>query len=173
LAPEQNTLVFVPNRRRDPLGVLIGFIVGPHVRAAVASLLLAGCALWVHQNALIPEGEIKAQAVQAVESRDFSQLQQTATRDLSKPTSPLVLAGLPSKATTWLDGWNAGFGGLLLFGSLFYRGNLMGMFVLIGAAVATVGHQYGIKTVEPFRAEHVALMLGSVFALIGFRVGTR
>ena len=37
----------------------------------------------------------------------------------------------------------------------------MAVFVLLGAAVIAVGHQYGIRTVEPFRAEHVALMLGS------------
>ena len=49
----------------------------------------------------------------------------------------------------------------------------MAVFTILGAAVATVGYQYGIKTVEPFRAEHVALMLGSVLALIGFRVSTR
>ena len=47
----------------------------------------------------------------------------------------------------------------------------MSVFVLLGAAVVAVGHQYGIRTVEPFRAEHVALMLGSVLALVGFRAG--
>jgi serine/threonine protein kinase len=172
LAPEQNPFAFVPTPR-DPLGKFIGLLVGPHTRAAVASLLLAGCALWVHQNALIPEAEIQAQATQAVESRDLSGLQQTATRDLNKPTTPLVIVGIPSNATNWLDGWNAGFAGLLLLGSLFYRGNLMAMFTLLGAAVAAVGYQYGIRTVEPFRAEHIALMLGSVLALIGFRVGVR
>lgn len=172
LAPAQNPLVFVPTPR-DPLGRFVGLFVGPHVRAAIAALLLAGCALWVHQNALIPEAELQAQATQAVESQNFTELQQTATRDLNKSTSPLVVSGIPSKATNWLDGWNAGFAGLLLLGSLFYRGNLMAVFVLLGAAVAAVGHQYGIRTAEPFRAEHIALMLGSVLALIGFRVGVR
>ena len=61
--------------------------------------------------------------------------------------------------------------GLLLLASLFFRGNVMSMFALLGAAVAAVGHQYGIRTVEPFRAEHVALMLGAVLALVGFRMG--
>ena len=41
--------------------------------------------------------------------------------------------------------------------SLFFRGNRMALFVLLGAAVAVVGHQFGIRTVEPFRAYHVAL----------------
>jgi hypothetical protein len=152
---------------------MIGLLVGVSVRATLASLLLSGCALWVYQNALIRGAEITAQAAQAFETRSFSQLKQTAARDLSKPTSPLVIDGVSPKATEWLDGWNAGFAGLLLIGSLFYRGNLMAVFILLGAAVTTVGNHYGIRTVEPFRAEHVALMLGSALALIGFRFGTR
>lgn len=172
LAPQTNPLVFTPTSR-NPLGIILGLLIGRHVRAVVASLLLAGCALWAHQNALFPGAEIKAQATQAVETHDLSRLQQTATRDLNNPTVPLVLSGVPSSLTSWLDGWNVGVAGLLLFGSLFYRGNLMALFTLLGAAVAAVGHQYGIKTVDPFRAEHIALMLGSVLALIGFRMGTR
>jgi len=172
LTPQQKPLEFVPTQH-DPLGKFVGLLVGPQVRAALASILLAGCALWVYQNALFAGSEFKAQAAQVVESRDFTQLKKTAARDLKKPTSPLAIDGVPASATDWLDGWNAGFAGLLLFGSLFYRGNLMGMFVLLGAAVAALGNQYGIRTVEPFRAEHVALMLGSVLALIGLRVGTR
>jgi hypothetical protein len=58
----------------------------------------------------------------------------------------------------------------LLLASLFYRGNIMAVFVLLGAAVAAIGHQHGILTVEPFRPEHVSLMLGSVLALVGFRL---
>jgi serine/threonine protein kinase len=172
LAHEHNPLVLNPTHW-DPLAKLIGKIVGTPVRATIASFLLAGCALWVYQNELIPGAEIKTQAARALESRNFSNLPQTATRDLRKPTSPLVIDGVPPKATEWLDGWNAGFGGLLLFASLFYRGNVMAVFTLLGAAVATLGNHYGIRTVEPFRAEHVALMLGSALALIGFRFGMR
>src|SRR5205823_6359557 len=94
---------------------------------------------------------------------------QPSTSFLTKPTTPLVVAGVPRAATTWIDGWSAGLAGLLLLSSLFYRGNVMAGIVLLGAAVAAVGHQHGIRTVEPFRAEHVSLMLGLVLALIGFR----
>ena len=172
LAPQQNPLVFVAPRR-SPLARVLGLLIGPSVRAAAALLLLAGCALWAHQNAIIPEADLRTQATQAVETRDLSGLQQTATRGLNKPTHALVLAGVPENLTSWLDGWNAGVAGLLLLGSLLYRGNVMASFTLLGAAVAAVGHQYGIKTVEPLRAEHIAWMLGSVIALIGFRMGTR
>ena len=168
LTPDKNPLVFVPDRR-DPLARLISLVAGPHVRAAIASLLLAGCALWAHQNGLVPGAEMQTQAKRAMESHDLSGLHETAARDLYKSTSPLKIAGVPAPATSWLDGWNAGVAGLLLFGSLFYRGNVMSIFVLLGAAVAAVGHQYGIRTVEPLRAEHISLMLGSVLALIGYR----
>jgi serine/threonine protein kinase len=172
LAHELNPLVVNPSYW-DPLTKLFGMLVGASVRAAIATLLISGCALWVYQNALVRGVEITAQAAQAFGTRSFSQLQQSAARDLCKPTSPLMIEGVPPKATEWLDGWNAGFAGLLLIGSLFYRGNLMAVFTLLGAVVAIVGNHYGIRTVEPFRAEHVALMLGSALALIGFRLGTR
>jgi multidrug efflux pump subunit AcrA (membrane-fusion protein) len=172
LTPEQNPFAFAPEPR-DPLGTFAGLIVGVHVRAVVASLLLAGCALWAHQNAIFSGAEIEVQATKAFESQDFSTLQETAARDLKKATRPLILPGIPSSATAWLDGWNAGFAGLLLLASLFSRGSCMAVLTLLGAAVAALGHRYGIRTVEPFRAEHVALMLGTVLALIGLRMGKR
>jgi serine/threonine protein kinase len=172
LAPQQNPLVFVPTPR-DPMGRFIGLLVGSHVRALVASLLLAGCGLWAHQNAQLSSEELQSQATRVVESRDVMALDETVRRELSKPTHPLVIAGVPKNVTSWLDGWNAGFAGLLLLGSLYYRGNLMSVFALLGSAIAAVGYQYGIRTVEPFQAEHVAMMLASVLVLIGFRAAER
>ncbi len=149
-AERPDDFAFVPSRRRDPLGQFISLFVGPHVRAVSAALLIAGCALWAHQNGLLPGAEIQAQATQAVETSDLSVLQKQAALDAAR-----ALAGL------------------MLLGSLFFRGNLMSVFVLIGAAVAVVGHQFGIRTVEPFRDYHVSLMLGALLALVGFRLGTR
>ncbi len=83
------------------------------------------------------------------------------------------MAGVPSAVTAWVDGFNVGLAGLMLLASLYFRGNLMSVFALLGAAVAIAGHQFGIRTVEPFRDYHVSLMLGSVLALVGFRLGTR
>lgn len=169
VAAEANPLVFVPNARRDPISALMRLLVGAHTRAILAATLLAACGLWVHQNSLVPTGEVQSQAAQAIESKDFAGLQQAATRDLNKATRPLDVTGVPREATSWVDGWNVGAAGMFLLASLFFRGNVMAIFTLLGAAVAAVGHQYGIRTVEPFRAEHVALMLGSVLALVGFR----
>lgn len=172
LEPEQNPFAFAP-ASRDPFGRVVWFFTGPHIRALAAALLLAACALWALDNRIVRAAEIQNQTVQAVESRDMSQLAQAASSDFRKGTQPLRISGVPADATAWVDGWNAGFAGLLLLGSLFYRGNVMAVLVLLGAAVAAVGHQHGIKTVEPFRAEHITLMLGAAITLLGYRMGTR
>jgi eukaryotic-like serine/threonine-protein kinase len=168
VAAEQHPFAFVPTRR-EPLARIIGLFVGPPVRALAAALLLAGCALWVHQNGLLPGAEARTTATKALNSGDFAALEKSATANLFKSTNPLEIGGIPPRFTSWIDGWNTGFAGLLLLASLFYRGNVMAVFVLLGAAVAAIGHQHGIRTVDPLRAEHVALMLGSVMVLIGFR----
>jgi hypothetical protein len=172
VAAEENPFdfAFVPTPRA-PLTRLVGLFVGPHVRCIAAALLLAGCALWAYQNNPVPWAEVEAQATQAVESRDLTGLQEAATRDLDKPTHPLALPGILPTATAWVDGWNVGFAGLLLLVSLLFRGNLTAILALLGGAIAAAGHQFGIRTVEPLRAEHVAMTLGGVLALVGFRVG--
>ncbi len=172
-AEQPNAFAFVPTPARDPFGSLISLFVGPHVRAVAAALLLAASALWAHQNDLVPGAEIRVQATQAVESRDLMAFQQQAALDASRVTKPLTFAGVPAPFVAWVDGFNVGLAGLMLLASLFFRGNLMSVFVLIGAAIAIVGHQFGIRTVEPFRDYHVSLMLGSVLSLVGFRAGTR
>jgi len=157
-----------PPPKRDVLSPLLKLLVGPHIRAIGAVILLAGCAMWVQQNGLMPGSEVQHKAV---ESRDLTALQDTAAETLRRPTTPLEIAGVPSVATNWIDSWNSGVAGLLLLASLFYRGNLMSIFALLGAAIAAIGHQYGIRAVDPIRADQVGLMLGSVIALVGFRFG--
>jgi eukaryotic-like serine/threonine-protein kinase len=169
--PEE--FAFVPRDRRDPLGKLIGLFVGPHVRAVCAAILLAACGLWAHQNGLLPGSEIRAQATEALEKGDLSALQSQAALDATRATKPLAVPGVPPALTSWVDSFNVGLAGLMLLGSLCFRGNLMSVLALVGAAVAVVGHQFGIRAVEPFRAYHVSLMLGALLALVGFRMGTR
>src|SRR5207253_377511 len=67
--------------RPDPLGQSIGLFVGPHIRAALAAILLAGCGLWIHQNGLLSGAEVQPQATNAVEVNDLSGLRQPAARD--------------------------------------------------------------------------------------------
>ncbi len=154
-----------------PLASVFGWCVGPLVRSVAAGVLVAGCGLWANQNGLLPGTEAGRRAVAAVEAHDLDTLQQVAT--LGTAVAPLAVDGLPSWLTSWADSWNVGLAGLLLLGSLCFRGKLMGLLVLTGAGVVVAGHHLGIQTVEPLREAHVGLLLGSVVALVGFRTGTR
>jgi hypothetical protein len=171
-AERPDDFAFVPSKKDDPLGQFIALFVGPHIRAVAAAVLLAGCAVWAHQNTLASGAEIQTQAVQAVETSDLSAISAPAALD-ARTTRPLVVGGIPTAMTVWVDSFNVGLAGLMLLGSLCFRGNLMSAFVLIGATVAVMGHQCGIRNVEPFRDYHVSLMLGALLALVGFRLGTR
>ncbi|MBN9118273.1 MAG: serine/threonine protein kinase [Planctomycetes bacterium] len=168
-AEQPDEFTFAPSRRSDPLGAVVALFVGPHVRAAAAAVLIAACALWAHQNGLVPGEEIQSQAARAVEAHDLSGLRPPAALDAGRATRGLAVAGVPAAATAWADSFNVGLAGVLLLGSLFSRGNLMSALVLIGAAVAVTGHQVGIRNVEPFRDYHVSLMLGALLAAVGFR----
>ncbi len=172
-AEHPNDFVFIPAAKPDPLGRFMNLFVGPHVRAVAAALLLAACALWVHQNRLWPGTELQNQALQALETRDVGQLQQHAAWHVQRPTAPLTLPGVPESAIGWIDSFNVGIAGLLLLGSLCFRGNLMGVFALVGAAVIVVGHHGGIRPVEPLRDYHVSLIVGTVLTMVGFRLGMR
>lgn len=153
---------------RDPLGTVVGLLVGPYVRVAAAAVLLAACALWAQQNDLFSGAVGPAPIHPPAEP-----LRKSAVLDANRVTAPLRVPGVPARLLSWADGFNVGLAGLVLLASLCFRGNLMSVFVLIGAVVAIAGHQFGIRTVEPFRNYHISLMLGSLLALVGFRLGTR
>jgi serine/threonine protein kinase len=160
---------FVPTSEpRNQGNRLIWLFVGPHVRALGAAVLLGACGLWADQNGLIPGSEARCQVL---ESRDTNAIQESVSATLRRSTQPLTVEGIPPMATAWINSWNVGVAGLLLFSSLFYRGNVMAVFAILGAGVVAVGHQLGINTVPPFRPEHISLLLGSVLALFGFRLG--
>jgi hypothetical protein len=131
---------------RDLAHAVANLLVGTHVRVVAAATLMAACALWVEQNLFTPSGAA---------------------------TESLRIAGLPAAATAWCDGVNAGWAGVLLLASLFFRGNRSGGLALVGAAICAFGHHAGIRTVAPLRDDHVALLLGSVVMLAGFRVARR
>jgi len=137
---------------RDVLGTAIDWLVGTWVRVVLSALLLAACFGWVLQNDLIR----------------FS-----ARSEALAETTPLRVEILPASWTGWCDTANVGWGGLLLLTSLFYRGQRSAALALLGAGITVFGHQLGIRTVEPIRDTHVAMMLGTVLALLGFRLGRR
>ncbi len=146
--------------KRDWPEFVANLFVGPHVRAAVAAVLIAACGLWAAQNRHV--FGLSGPAGGAAE-----------VGTLGHWTEPLRLDGLPEEATAWCDSANGGWAGVLLLASLFFRGNRLGAMALVGAGVCAVGHRWGIRTVEPIREYHVALLLGSAFTLVGFRLARR
>lgn len=144
--------------RVGPFSIFVSLFVGPHVRMLLAAFLLACCALWFQQNGFLS---------------DLAESDKAALAKKASETRPLHFEGVPEKLTSWCDTANVGWAGVLLLASLFYRGNVMSIMVMLGAAIIVLGHRYGIQTVEPIRNYHVSLMLGSVFCLIGYRIGQR
>ena len=158
----------------DPIGRVVGLFVGAPVRSVLAAVLLAGCGLWAHQNGLLPGTDAGRRAAAAVETQDLAGLERVAVETAARAAAaPLHVDDVPSRLTDWADSWNVGLAGLLLLGSLCFRGNVMGVLVLTGAGLVVAGHHLGIRTVEPLREAHVGLLLGTVVAFVGFRTGTR
>jgi hypothetical protein len=88
-------------------------------------------------------------------------------------TEPLAISGVPSSWTNWCDTANVGWGAMLLLASLFYRGHRMAVLATLGAGIAAFGHKMGIRSVEPIQDYHVAMLLGTVLALVGYRCHRR
>ena len=123
-------------------------------------------------RAPIYDFQLAVERVQAaVEANDLSGLEGTAALDRARATSPLRIEGVPERMIAWMDSFNVGIAGLLLLGSLCFRGNTMSVLVLVGAGVAIAGHHLGIRTVEPVSNYHIALLLGLVIVLVGYRCG--
>jgi len=130
---------------------VLDVLIGPPVRMVLAAVLLAACSWWVWQNGLLQLGGM----VHGVQS------------------APLSIDGIAAHWTSWCDTANPGWGGILLLGSLFYRGERMAALALLGATVTVLGHKFGIRTVHPIQDYHVAMMVGTLLALLGYRLGRR
>jgi len=158
--------------KHDTLRFLANLILGPHVRAVLAAVLLAASTIWVYQNRLFFDADFSAEASKAGESQKLEEIEHQAA-GLERTTQALAIEGIPDEWTSWCDSANAAWAGVLLLASLFYRGNRMSAFVILGSVVCVFGHRFGIRTVEPIRDFHVALLLGTVLSLIGYRIGRR
>ena len=134
----------------DRFGWVGDWLLGKPVRAVLAALLVAACGTWAIQNDLLNlTGRAEAEVL------------------------PLTVPGLPADWTNWCDTVNAGWGGILLLASLLYRGHRCAALTLLGTAVVVAGHKLGIRTVHPVQDYHVSMFLGSVLAIVGWRLGRR
>jgi hypothetical protein len=139
-----------PSLVSDRFGWVWDWLLGKPLRGLLAVLLMSACVVWAVQNDLLT----------MLGRADFQ-------------VRPLELPGVPAEWTAWCDTVNAGWGGILLLVSLLYRGHRSAALTLLGAAVAVVGHKFGIRTVHPVQDYHVAMFLGTVLALVGWRLGRR
>jgi eukaryotic-like serine/threonine-protein kinase len=138
-------------RESDPISKIAANLIGPLVRGVLAIVCLAACGIWAIQNRVLSSTEL------------------TATIE----TSPLIIPDLPPHTTAWIDTGNIGLAGILLLTSLLYTGTRMAALVILGSVIISAAHHMGIPSVPPIRDFHVGLILGTVVALFGYRLGRR
>lgn len=136
------------------------------VRLGLALILLTGFTLWVVQNH-------PAERMTAAFDTDTGTLRERAVAFVNHATTPLTLPNIPAAWTRWCDTANVGIAGLVLLITIPVSGFGATVLFLVGAAVMILGHHLGIRTVEPIRDYHVALLLGTALILLGLRIGQR
>ena len=143
-----------------------GHRLGRIVWSAAGIALIVCCLIWVAQNR--PADRLGGLAPRAGNETAFVD---RVSEVVSRPTTPLRFDRVPAAWTTWCNSMNVGLAGLILFAARAVRRPTAGVLVVLGAAVMILGHKNGIRTVDPIRAEHVALLLGVGFALLGIKLG--
>lgn len=142
------------DRRGGFLRLVLSMVLGPRPRFLAGALLIAGSALWIHQNELVTTEQMRGvarEAVSAAREGDLgaaADIAKRATEEAKKVRAraakqvhrkPLVLPMLPAPLATILSTFGAGFGGLILLVSSFFRGVKMTLFAVPAAAIAVIG----------------------------------
>ena len=127
-------------------GRLFHVIFGRTVRFFVGGLMLSGCVVWATQNNLpLPLSDAEA--------------------------TPLIVPSVPAILTRWIDSYNVGVAGLILFMSVFTaRGRVAG-FAIIAAVTVLFGHRWGIPEVAGVSAPMVSIVAGLAIVLLGWLTG--
>jgi hypothetical protein len=160
LSQQLNRAAENPDAEPDPpdvLGKLFAFFVGPVVRGLLALVLLALCGQW---------------AVLNVGDRE-SRLDSSEGAGEPRPVVPFAVPGVDARFTDRVAVVNVAAAELLLLVSLFHRGPRMGVLVLSGAAVVAAGPAVGPSAFPPLHDPHLALLLGTFLALVGYRCGPK
>ncbi|MCZ2340587.1 MAG: serine/threonine protein kinase [Bacteroidales bacterium] len=136
------------------------------VRAGLALALMGGFLIWVVQNHPIDR-------MKALFDTSSGTGRERIVALFHHQTTPLTLDAIPVTWTHWCDTANVGVAGLILLITIPVSGFGSTLLFLLGAAIMVLGHHLGIRTVEPVRDYHVALLLGMALFLLGLRVGQR
>jgi serine/threonine protein kinase len=143
-------------------GTPLDFVLGGGVRFVLAILLLAGFGLWFKQNQgdrAVQESAdiISRQRVVDINARDLkgtivkgaTGMQQAGEHLVnSTGTAPLRIKGIPDKLCDVAGSWNAGIAGALLLLSIFFRGKVLSIGVLLSAAVMLMAHRLEIPLIQ-------------------------
>jgi hypothetical protein len=144
---QEAPLTFLERLDRGPLGMLLGY----RVRFVAGALLLAGCAMWMHSNGLIPGQELKQLAAVASQPINRENLEASgatqAARELAGSWLEHYAAAQPLKLPlvgTWFNSFNPGLAGLLLVFSSFIPGLRIGLLMIPAAAILLFGPALGL-----------------------------
>ncbi|MGQ9574212.1 MAG: serine/threonine-protein kinase [Thermoguttaceae bacterium] len=162
---------------------IFAFLFGQRMRLVLGSLLIAGCALWAHQNGMIRE--LTQQDLQRIQAH-WEKLRETVQQEpgsliarldqlapeRSGQFKPLHLPWAPEAITNLFDSFNPGLAGLILAISVFIPGLKVSVFLFPAAAVMLLAHTTGIPgLLEPAGNSITSLAIGLVLALAGFIFG--
>lgn len=142
-APEDALAAQEPDAGGPNFAWVGDLLYGPRTRFLVGSALLAGFLLWVHQNRVISEDQLKEVATRALEAPDSLRDARVDVR-LDGATEPLRLRGLPLPVARLLNGFQTGAAGLILVLSSLRGGWRVACWAVAGAAFALLGPPLGV-----------------------------
>lgn len=153
--PEPAAQSNTPGRNQRLIGWLLEIPLSKTFRTVAAAILVAGFLLWVYQNGLFADPKL---------------LSETDGGTVPRLIQPLQLNGVPAFWTAWCDSITVGWAGLLLMLSLYYQGKRAALLALIGVGVTLFGTKIGIQSAGPLQDFHITMLIGTVFAMTGFRL---
>ncbi len=160
--------------RRRTLGEIVGaspvgFVLSGKVRFLVGCLLLAGCALWAHQNHLLSGAADRLRGVAAeAKQRDMGGLADNLRSGADFQAEPLRLP----LVGRWFSSLAPGVAGAMLVVLAFFRGWKMSLFALPAAALMVFGPSWGLPGIAALGgAPATAIVLGLGVAALGLLFG--
>ena len=163
----------------------LGTILGPKPRFLAGVVLAGACLLWMHQNDMLTQENLKAAsktaqelasqgkelARKAVKTKDANFIKDIDTTKISVETTgktPLKFPFLPANiASRFFNNYNALAAGLILILSSFFAGVRMSAFAIPAAVITFAGPTLGV----PGLNQTISILAGSGIAVAGWFFG--
>jgi hypothetical protein len=152
--------------RRDPTGWL-AMLIGARTRFIVGAVLLAGFLLWLRQNDLMRVDQMWA----------WVKLAFGDPHDAPR-TTPLNFMLIPLPAMRpFFNSFAPGLAGVALVVSALWRSRLMGVMMMLAAAVIMLGgfvaEAAGVGNLGPLDPHRASMIVGGLIALAAFVVARK